>query len=312
MTVVPRVTAFGLDLLSDRALTLLHSSGVASTGRRLELSVASAGGDLGWTDGAELICDERGSDGAVVFQIEQSREGYRIAGPHYGETILAADGTAVAGAAGGGGDLAWERMLIAQVLPFAATLRGLEVLHASAVAADGRAIGFLGRSGAGKTSVALAMRRLGASFLADDVLAVERRGDRLIAHPGSPAAAVDRAEAERLRDRGRLDRKGVLREDERETIVRVALGPAAPLAALFVLDRRPDGPRHPRFESAAAAPILLSSTFNLLVEDPARLESLLDVCSIAAEGRVERVVVGPEVDATDLAVEIAERVGEER
>ena len=197
-------------------------------------------------------------------------------------------------------------MLIAQVLPFAALLHGLEVLHASAVTVDGRAVGFLGHSGAGKTSVAFAMCRLGAGFLADDVLAVERRDGRLVAHPGSPLAAVDRGEAERLRELGWLNREDVLQEDQRETIVRVTPGLPAPLAALFVLDRRPEGPSLPRFEPAAVPSVLLSSTFNLLVEEPARLESLLDVCSIAAAGRVERVVVGPDGD------EIARRVGSER
>jgi hypothetical protein len=312
MTVIPRVTAFGLDLFADRPLTFLQCGGTAATGRRLALSVAPAAADLGWTEQAKLISDERGSGGEVVFQIEQDGEDYRIFGPRYGETVLAADGRAARGAPGSGGDETWERMLIAQVLPFAALLRGLEVLHASAVTVDGQGVGFLGHSGAGKTSVAFAMCRLGAAFLADDVLAVERRDGRLLAHPGSPVAALDRGEAKRLCDRGWLDREAVVREDERETIVRVEPGPPAPLTALFVLDRRPDGPGRPRFEPVAEPAILLSSTFNLLVEEPARLETLLDVCSIAAAGRVERVVAGPGVDATALAAEIAGRLGEKR
>ena len=56
----------------------------------------------------------------------------------------------------------WQRFLIAQVLPFAAALHGLEVLHASAVTVAGRALALLGPSGAGKTSLALALCRTGA------------------------------------------------------------------------------------------------------------------------------------------------------
>ena len=92
----------------------------------------------------------------------------------------------------------WQRFLIAQVLPFAAALNGLEVLHASAVAFGDRALALIGASGAGKTSLALAACRLGAELIADDVLALERREDRLLAHPGAPLAGVAHAEAERL------------------------------------------------------------------------------------------------------------------
>ena len=76
------------------------------------------------------------------------------------------------------------------MLPFAALLQGLEVFHASAVVQGGEAIALLGPSRAGKTSLALELCARGASFLADDVLALETREDALFAHPGSPVAGV--------------------------------------------------------------------------------------------------------------------------
>jgi ABC-type multidrug transport system ATPase subunit len=44
--------------------------------------------------------------------------------------------------------------VLAQVLPLAAVLRGIDVLHASAVALAAGPIAFLGGSGAGKTTLA--------------------------------------------------------------------------------------------------------------------------------------------------------------
>src|SRR5207237_7100235 len=95
---------------------------------------------------------------------------------------------------------AFQRFLIAQVLPFAALLAGVEIFHASAVMMrDGSVVGFAGPSGAGKTSLALAVCRHSASFFADDVLALEPNGAALLAHPGAPIAGVDLQETGRLK-----------------------------------------------------------------------------------------------------------------
>ena len=51
-------------------------------------------------------------------------------------------------------------------------MRGLLVLHASAVARDGRAVIFLGDKGAGKSTTAFAMIKAGYNLLSDDVVAI--------------------------------------------------------------------------------------------------------------------------------------------
>ncbi|NJK28321.1 MAG: hypothetical protein HC925_07380 [Coleofasciculaceae cyanobacterium SM2_3_26] len=50
--------------------------------------------------------------------------------------------------------------------------RGMLVLHASAIAANGGAIAFLGRSGKGKSTITAALNRLGYPVVTDDVLAI--------------------------------------------------------------------------------------------------------------------------------------------
>lgn len=49
---------------------------------------------------------------------------------------------------------------------------GLYVLHGSAVAIEGQGVGFLGRSGTGKSTIAAALHSLGHSFVSDDLTAV--------------------------------------------------------------------------------------------------------------------------------------------
>jgi len=203
---------------------------------------------------------------------------------------------------------AWQRFLIGQVLPFAAALKGLEVLHASAIALDGRADALAGPSGAGKTSLALALCARGARFLADDVLALERVDEVLLGHPGTPLAGVAHERGAALADGERL--AGVVAVDGRECLIAQAdVSDAAPLGALLLLERRRDGPEEPVFEALAGGLALLASTFNFVLTDPGRQERLLDLCALAARGRVEKVLVGLGTDADALADAVLARLG---
>ena len=60
------------------------------------------------------------------------------------------------------------------------------VLHASAVAIDGKAIGFIGDKGAGKSTTSASLHNIGYSLLADDVLAISSKNQVFMALPGFP------------------------------------------------------------------------------------------------------------------------------
>lgn len=62
------------------------------------------------------------------------------------------------------------------------TLAAPLILHATTVAAGGRAVLITGPSGSGKSALALQMIALGAKLVADDRTIVIARGGRLIAH----------------------------------------------------------------------------------------------------------------------------------
>jgi len=306
-------TAFGLDIESELPLLLLTGSTAKPTGRALGVSVrGSDAAKLRWPDAARLVCDERQPDGTPIYQIEAHPDaGYLLSGPEYGAHRLSADGRSLWCDPEGLPDADWQRLLIAQVLPFAALLQGLEVFHASSVVWRGQAVAFLGYSSAGKTSLALELCRRGAGFLVDDVLALERREGRLLAHPGTPVAGVARVGEGNAEQTEELPHEGVVAVNARERLVRVAGAPEpAPVAALFFLDRRVDGPGTPRFEPAADAQMLLSATFNLVLATPARLRGLLEVCALAARLRVERIVCGPATSVSELGAAVELRLGE--
>jgi hypothetical protein len=306
---VESATAFGLDLSSETPLPFLEGAGARSTGRPLHISYREQA--PAWPQEVQLISDERGLEGEVIFQIEAADGAYRFHGPAYGCTVLSGEGTEVQGAPGEEGFEGWQRLLVAQVLPFAAALQGLEVLHAGAVVLGGEGVALSGPSGSGKTSLALALQRRGAELLADDVLAVERDGEELLAQPGAPIAGIHLAEAERLRVQQEGKGAKVLARNGREQVARTAIAPEpVPLKALFLLDRRLQRPSEPIFETEQDPRQLLASTFNLLLAAPERLASLLEVCARLAARRVERIAFGPRTDPDELAAAIWARLTE--
>ena len=204
-------------------------------------------------------------------------------------------------------DWVWQRFLVAQPLPLAALLHGLEPLHAAAVDLDGRAVLLSGTSGAGKSSVLLHLLARGARFLADDVSALEARDDAVVVHPAPRLASVDTAALARLPGEGatRLARLGVL-EGEARLLVGPAASAPSRVASIYVL-RRTDAAvglavAPPRLEPAK---VLLGATFNAYVDDPRRLARQLDVTArLARDAVVREVRVPPGAGAAAVAAAV--------
>ena len=79
-----------------------------------------------------------------------------------------------------------RHLLLDQLLPAILASRGRLVLHASAVDMDGRTVGFIGPAGAGKSTIAAALARLGGRTLTDDALVIDLRGRRALITPTYP------------------------------------------------------------------------------------------------------------------------------
>jgi hypothetical protein len=233
--------------------------------------------------------------------------GYLLIAPGFGRILIAPDGTELL-CDPEPGSSEWSTLLTAQALPLAATLQGFEVLHASGVVLRGRAALFAGPSGTGKSSLAAALLRRGAALLSDDTVALELHADAPIAHPGAALLQLQAAEHERLstRERAVLGPPTAFLGKQRYN-PSVTASPA-PFGELFLLERSTHGPPVERIE--AVDPFaLLASTFNLSVRTPERLTRHLDLAvALAATGRIYCLRIQPEMDATQLAEIVHERL----
>jgi hypothetical protein len=135
-------------------------------------------------------------------------------------------------------DAAFRADLLGRVMALAAHVDGHLALHASAVSIDGRAVAFLGPKHAGKSTLALALVRLGARLLTDDTLIVRLDGGTAWAVPGvqrmrlwSDAARALRAPVSDVRGaKPTVDR---LEPNEIET-------ESVPLEVCYVLEASPE------------------------------------------------------------------------
>ena len=137
-------------------------------------------------------------------------------------------------------------------LAFAGALRGRVVLHASAVATEAGAVAFVGRSGAGKSTVAGWLAARDAELVAEDLLVLEPSGGGFVALPGSSALKLDRS--------GVLEGAGadpVPRSPHKGWALAAAAAEAVPLRALFLLERDADGPGLEPVRGSAAFAALL-------------------------------------------------------
>ena len=143
--------------------------------------------------------------------------------------------------------------LLGPVLGMVLRLRGVNCLHASAVAVGARACAFVGASGAGKSSMAAAFARMGHAVLSDDVTPVEESDGRFLAQPAYPRLRLWPESVEGLF--GAVDSLPRMVEGWDKRYVDLARPPyrfqrePLPLAAIYLLD---PGPGVPQVESVSA------------------------------------------------------------
>ncbi len=256
-------------------------------------------------DGAEELLRESFSESRIGPDrtIERDQRGaFHLYARHFGRALISANGDHVLCAPPPVAAWRWQRFLVGRVLPWAALLRGREVMHASAVRIGDRALAVAAETGCGKTSLAARLVLRGAGFITDDVLALSYRGEEILAHPGAAILALRPAEREALEpaERRRLGRVlgrsgkvyvGVEREQR-----------ALTLGGLYFLEPQRAGGDGPRFEPGIDPRRLLASTFIASVDSKRRLVALLDLCArLEATIPIWRVAVDYRQGAASLA-----------
>jgi hypothetical protein len=280
-----RGVAFGLRIAGAFPAPGLWTAAATAARRRVSLGIVPPAALAQWwpdCEGEPLLRLPLGDNGPILALDEHPERGYRLRVDGFGDYLIAGDGQRVLLTPGPVECWRWQRLLTAQVLPIAALAQGLELFHASAVALDGRVLAFAGASGAGKTTLAARVMLADAAFVSDDVLALERVGDEVIAHPG-PALMNLRESTEQLLSAHERKRLGV-------EIGRDKAGPrllvrreaqALPLHAICLLRRtssRNDRVRVVRLSAPGPAE-LLGAGFGTVIRTPARLVRRLDLCA---------------------------------
>ena len=199
----------------------------------------------------------RDNDGQPVLVVSLLADGafYRF---HYTEGIdyiLARDGSRLW--------ICWPKSvaegdifsyLLGPVMGFILRVRGTVCLHASAVAINGRAIVFVGDIGAGKSTMAMALGRLGYPIISDDIVPICEKYGVTYANPGYPRMRLRQPSLSILSD---LDR-GLppLPKAEGQGRLHFELisggyqfqSEPLPIGALYLLGERNADPSAPRIE----------------------------------------------------------------
>lgn len=294
-----RGVAFGLGLVADRDLP---ASPAPPAPRRTTTCTTASLPDLEEAAGPERerLVELLHPDGRTFMRIERAVPGYVVHAPGHGTHVVSADGAAVVSALPGEGPRQGERLLVAQTLPLAATLQGLEPLHASAVAVGGRAVAFTAPSGAGKSTLAAHAVAAGAGFLTDDVLALELDGATVVAHAGPPRASLSPADAAGLGG----ETGGAVPDDPGKVlVVPVPAAAEVPLGLVVRLVRRGGVRPWLRELSAPLGRTLLATAFLPYLTTPERLARQL-----ALHAALAATVPVLELETTDSAPAAAELV----
>lgn len=216
----------------------------------------------------------RDPGGATAAQFYRESDGFLVRFP--GEADFAIDGETLAvqcHPAPGDSDTS-DKLFHNSIVPLLANHRGCLALHGSAVLVGGRAVGFLGPSRRGKTTLAGAFARAGFPYLTEDVLGLQPTPDGYLVQPDRPELRLFRDSAAYLLGPAapelEADDKSSLRPSSRLPFS----GHPAPLASLFVLGpgTAPEVRIDPLGPAEALAE-LIQNAFVLDVEDRLRLRA---------------------------------------
>lgn len=235
--------------------------------------------------------------------------GYLFNVPPFGAYLISADGGEVLCAPPQRRPYFWERFIMARALPYATVLRGHEALHASAVDLAGRGLAFLGDRGHGKTSIAVHLALHGATILTDDVVALDREGPTLLAHPGAALISVRRTEFKLLSAAERAALGTSVGRGAKVYVTPRTRARPLPLSAVYFLARgaTADGVRIEHL-SRPDPRWLLAASFVSFVQAPDRLARQLDVCAALAVGvPVFRIDIPNHVSAREVAAAVVDQ-----
>jgi hypothetical protein len=211
--------------------------------------------------------------------VGKGRDGFVLRIPDCADFRIARDGAAVVVAPEGGCPAeTLAQLLLDQVLPLVLHVHGRFSFHASSVAVgEQHLIAFLGQTGAGKSTLASSLARAAPFVLfSDDCLAVEVRGEGVVAHPSYDSTRLWPESAGALFP----DPGALALASPRTAKLRAPLAAAPrsmPLERLYLLERTEGAPAITSLTRRDALIELAGHLYRLDIGDRARLTGELDL-----------------------------------
>ena len=265
--------ALGLRVDAPFGFSGLRGASGPGDGRWVRLDLVSdAELQAAWPGTPAGDATRSGHNGTEIHTAHHPEAGYLVTSASAGRCLVAPDGHHIQIANGPHPQERWQGLVAAQALPLAAILQGLEVFNASAVVVAGQVMAFTGPPGVGKSALAMQLMLVGARFFADDLVALEVRGEQIVAHAGLGVARLGtraRSAVPQLTAQG----ADVIGSDGKTLVECSRDVPTLPLRSLYLLSDV-DADEDARSGIAAQTPDpsrLLAGTHNLSVRTSERL-----------------------------------------
>lgn len=206
--------------------------------------------------------------------------------------------------------------LLGAVLATLLHLRETFVLHASAVAVEGRAVVLLGHKGAGKSTTAAALVAAGHALLTDDIVAIDACNGTPVVRRGFAQMKLSDPALRLVADRGRARPQAHAEIDKTRLVLDAAApGPpqavsqTVPLGEIYMLERGGGTDAAPHaaplgtaalgiaaLDPGAALAALVQFSYmtrfgDAALSGPARMRHLRDCAALAGAGAVHRLTV---------------------
>ncbi len=265
----------GLHVATSVALTGGPVAGVGRCDVRFELEAAAPQRDAPTSAPIEV----RTLDDTPYLRMARVENGFFLRFPDWADFVVSRDGAAITCRPAPGIPIDTVRhLLLGQVLPRAMGLLRDPTLHGSAVSREDGAVGFLGQTGQGKSTLALSFARSGWTLLGDDCLLLRTLGTGVEVVPSGVGVRLWPDSAEGLLS-GRPPLPTVahytdkLRVDDGVGGLVLADRPV-PLRRLYVLDPQEDAAAPPAIgplDEREAFEVLLPHVMRLSPADSERL-----------------------------------------
>jgi hypothetical protein len=177
-------TTFGTSIVSNVEIPDFLESGPAPGD--IEVTVGSLP-DLPGAPEIWFESEYRTADGAPLFTIARAGDHHLFRYADGCSFTISSSGSEIHGVSLLGASLSdLFTYLTGPILGFAFRLRGIAVLHSSAVTMNGKAVLFLGHPTAGKSTTTAALVLGGARLISDNLVPLFEEGETLLARPGYP------------------------------------------------------------------------------------------------------------------------------